>query len=101
MAGVSFAFGKPDKNLQERREMEKEWEKQGAEDRAKGEMLVGIGKECAFCGVMAYVPFTCSKCGLSFCSVHHLNHNCKVLAAEESAKRLRPKWFVSFYLSIC
>ena len=92
MAGITYSFHNVDKEVAERRAREKEWERQGAEDRAKGEMLVGIGKECAKCHVKAYVPFVCAQCGLSFCSDHRFNHNC---TAEKDSTV--PTWFVKLF----
>lgn len=99
MSGVSYNFGATDKEIAERRAREKAAEERAAEERKEGEMLVDIGKHCARCHQKTFLPFVCSKCGLSFCTEHRLDHNCQGASGAQTtaSQDLSPLWFVSLF----
>lgn len=100
MSGVSYNFGATNKEIAERRAREKAAEERAAEERKEGEMLVDIGKHCAKCHQKTFLPFVCSKCGLSFCTEHRLDHNCQGAAGAQTtaSQDTRPVWFVAIPL---
>jgi hypothetical protein len=42
--------------------------------------------DCKKCGTPAYMPFTCSRCGGTFCKDHRISHDCISVTAIESGK---------------
>lgn len=100
MSGISYNFGVTEKEIAERRAREKAAEERAAEERKEGEMLVDIGKHCAKCHQKTFLPFVCTKCGLSFCTEHRLDHNCHGAPGMQTAEMSQQAvWFVLLLFS--
>jgi hypothetical protein len=56
--------------------------------------ILDVGKACAQCSTIDYLPFTCPHCGLTFCQAHVQTHGCSTASiTREQGQQAGPSTF--------